>query len=69
MMEAHTYLWQVGGVDPCRYTAGSDGSHVGDEPLRRVEADNVDTSVRNEAYGHQALAEPAQTVSKSNGSG
>lgn len=64
---AHAYLWQIGGVDPCRNTADGDGAHVGDKPLRRVEADNVDTRVRNETHGHQALAEPVQTVSKAKG--
>ena len=55
-----TYIREVWGVDTRRNAAGGDGSHVGDQPLRRVEADDVDTTVRTETHGHQALAEPAQ---------
>lgn len=51
-MGAAAYLGEVGRVDPRRDSPGGDGPHVGDEPFRRVEPDDVDASVRRKAEGH-----------------
>lgn len=53
------YLGEVGGVDACGNPPRRDGPHVGDEPLRRVEADDVDAAVGRKIEGQETLAEPS----------